>query len=627
MAATRALGRRATMAIVALLAATIAFAPASPTTSAAPAARATTTTVATQRIVGDLRMADGVTLRYTVVKPVGTQHLPTLFEYSGYDPGTRPDADYIKQYVSSGAGYNYIGVNVRGTGCSTGTFDFFQPQEAMDAAAVIAWIRQQAWSDGKVGMIGKSFPGITQLFVAEQNPPGLMAIAPGHFFGDAYRDIARPGGIENYGFASLWSFIARPSYEVESGIAKGAAGDSECLLGALGEIRSATTNPFLQLSLHPYDDELYAQRSPDTNLDQLHVPMLATLSWQDEQLGSRGTDLLARLDDLIAARAAAGIAQTPWWATLTNGDHGMARTATEQADQRRFYDHFLKGIDNGWDSRPRVEVWWESGRNGPRAPGWTTGLDHWAEDQREAEGQLRPLALHLRAGGALTTAPATAGDAPDHYFAIPIAGSEGIANPSYSGLPGLPNFYLWGLKPPAGTSLSWTTAPLAGDTTMLGSGSFDVWLASSAPDTDLQVTLTEIRPDGQEVYIQKGWLKASQRALDPAQSTALRPYQTHQFADVSMLNPNQPVLARVEIFPFGTLLRKGSRLRVTLEEPTALPELWAFTPYAIPALNTVLHDPAHPSQLVLPLVPNDANRVASFPACGTVIRQPCRPAS
>jgi hypothetical protein len=140
------------------------------------------------------------------------------------------------------------------------------------------------------------------------------------------------------------------------------------------------------------------------------------------------------------------------------------------------------------------------------------------------------------------------------------------------------------------------------------------------------VTLTEVRPDGQEVYIQKGWLKASQRALDPRRSTALRPYQTHQQADVALLDPLTPVLARVEIFPFGTLLRTGSRLRVWIEAPTVVPELWAFTPFPGPAVNTVLHDAAHPSSLVLPVVPTEARPAdaQTLPDCGTVIRQPCR---
>jgi putative CocE/NonD family hydrolase len=570
----------------------------------------------TVREQGYLTMADGTKLAYTLVRPAGPGPFPTLFEYSGYDPGRTPDAAYVRRFVEEDGGYAYLGVNLRGTGCSEGTFDFFQPQEAVDGAAVIAWARTQPWSSGLVGMIGKSYPGITQLFVAEQRPPGLAAIAPGHFFADAYRDVARPGGITNHGFATLWSFVARPSYEVQSGPQYVLAGDLGCLNGVTGELRSLPTNPYVQLLQHPYDDALIRERSPITHVADLQVPMLASLAWQDEQLASRQTHLLSALDDL---------GSTSWWATLSNGDHSMSRTPDQLADLERFYDHFLKGEDNGWEDRPRVRVWWEAGRRGgARAPGWVTGLDHWSEAQRRADGELAPLALALRAGGRLTPEPADAAEAPSQYLYVPVAGSQGVGNARY-GYPGLPDRYLWDVPPPSGTAAAFTSDPLASDLTLLGSASLDLWLAATAPDVDLQVTLTEVRPDGQEVFVQQGWLRASQRALTASGSTELLPRQSHQAADVQLLQPGQAVLARVEIFPFGQVLRAGSRLRVWVDAPTFLPQLWAFTPSPVPAAVTILHDAAHPSRLVLPEVPDDAERARDRPACGLVIRQPCRP--
>jgi putative CocE/NonD family hydrolase len=572
--------------------------------------------VSTTTTSGYLTMSDGVRLRYTVVSPVGGAALPTLFEYSGYDPGTTPDANYIDQYVTHGGHYNYIGVNLRGTGCSEGTFDFFQPAEAKDGKAVIDWIAQQPWSDGKVGMIGKSYPGITQLFVAAEAPPGLLAIAPGHVFGDAYRDVARPGGVMNYGFSSLWSFVGRPSYEFQSSPQQVANGDTTCLNGSTAEARGLPTNPFVQLQEHPYDDALYRERSPGPRLDRIRAAVLMTESWQDEQLASRGTDLMAQLDDLKGRKAS-------WWMTVTNGDHGMMRTATEYADLHRYYDHFLKGVDNGWDDRPRVQVWWDA-TTAKRGPTWTTGLEHWSEKQRTKEHELSPYPLSLHGDGTMSPTKPGATEPSRTYAYTPVLGSQGIGNPAYGGVSGPPNQYLWGLKPAPGTSLSWTTAPLTSDLTLLGSASLDLWLSSTAPDTDLQVTLSEVRPDGKEMYLQKGWLRVSQRKLDPRRSTALRPYQTHLEQDVQLLTPGVAVPARVEVFPFGALIRKGSSLRVSVEAPTPLPELWAFAMLPLPALNTVLSDAAHPSRLVLPVVPNDAGRSTALPACDTLIREPCR---
>jgi putative CocE/NonD family hydrolase len=560
--------------------------------------------VPTTRTSGDLTMRDGVTLHYTVVRPSGNAKLPTLFEYSGYDPGTNPDKSYIRQYVESGAGYNYIGVSLRGTGCSTGTFDFFQPAEARDGAAVIAWIRKQAWSNGKVGMIGKSYPGITQLFVAAENPPGLLAIAPGHFFADAYRDVARPGGIQNYGFASLWSFIAQPSYGFQSN-------PSACPDRIPAPVLGLPTNPFLQLQSHLYDDALFRERSP--KFQRIKAAVLATESWQDEQLASRGTELLSKFDDM---------GKRNWWLTVSNGDHGMMRTATGNADLRAYYDYTLKGIDRGWSKRPRVTVHWDATVDG-RKPTWVTGLKHWSEKKRVAAGTLKPTAFALRGDGTLSRKAAVA-DPARTYAYTPVVGSQGIGNPAYGGVGGAPDAYIWSLKPAPASSLQWTSAPLKSDLTLLGSASLDLWLSSTAPDTDLQVTLSEVRPDGKEMYLQKGWLKVSQRKLDPRRSSALRPFQTHLEKDVQLLTPGTAVPARVEVFPFGALIRKGSSIRVSLEAPTGLPELWAFAAFPVPAVNTVLADKAHPSRLVLPVVPNDRNRRTAFPACDTLIREPCR---
>ena len=586
-----------------------------PVVAGSPAAAAAGP-VPTVREAGYLTMADGTQLAYTVVRPAAPGRYPTLFEYSGYFPGRDPDPGYVSRFVERAGHYAYLGLNLPGTGCSGGTYDFFQPQEALDGVAAIEWVRQQAWSNGLVGMIGKSYPGITQLVVGAQHPEGLVAIAPGHFFSDAYRDVARPGGIANHGFAALWSFIGRPSYEFLGGPEHLLAGDAGCLRGSTAELAGLPTNPYVQLLQHPYDDPLYVERSPERWLRELKdIPMLATLAWQDEQLASRQTDLLAQLDDLGGDQ---------WWATLTSGDHSMSRTATELADLERFYDHFLRGVDNGWDARPRVQVRWDAGRDGGRAPGWTTALAHWSEAQRRVEGELVELPLALRAGAGLGSDPAAPGEASSSYSYVPVVGTQGPINPYY-GYSQLPNVWFWDAASPAGTAATFTTAPLDDDLTLLGSASADLWLTATAPDVDLQVTLTEVRPDGQEQFVQQGWLRASQRALDAGRSSALRPYQTHLAEDVAPLAPGEPVLARVEVFPFGHVFRAGSRLRLWVEAPVFLPALWAFTPSPVPAEVTLLHDAEHPSRLVLPQVPNDPARVATPPPCGSLVRQPCRP--
>ena len=550
----------------------------------------------TQRETGYITLPDGVKLAYTAVYPSDGASHPTLFEYSGYNPGAVPDEPYIARYVPKG--YAFIGVNIRGTGCSSGTFDFFEPQQGRDGAYVIDhFIATRPWSNGDVAMIGKSYPGITQLIVAEQKPTHLKAIAPGHFYADAYRDVAYPGGILNYAFASLWSFISQPEPGYASGLQKIAAGDQECLKSvATHTVTNARYNPFIQAQEHRFDDALTQERSPGVHIKDIDVPLYTVLAWQDEQLASRQSHILSQLD-------------VPYWAILTNGDHGMYRTATALAQLDRFIDHFLKGVDNGFETTPHVQIWWEA-KNATRGPTWITGHPAWPVP-------ATPKRLYLNAGGTLDD---TAGVSKANAYVYPF-GMQGIGNPRY-GLPQLPDIYVWGAKPLPGAALKFSTSPLAADTVVLGGASLDLSIASTAVDTDLEAAITEVRPDGQEMFVAKGWLRASHRKLDVAKSTVLRPYQTHAEADFAPLVPGEITPVRVEIFPFGHVFRKGSRIRVWIEAPTVVPELWGFAITPLPAVNIVY---TGVSSLVLPITDVPIGS-PSPPECGSLVRQPCRAA-
>ena len=554
--------------------------------------------VAPVRRTGYVAVRDGTLLKYTVVLPKATGRFPTLLEYSGYEPGTTPDAPYIARFVPQG--YAFIGVSLRGTGCSGGTWDFFQPIEAVDGYDVIEWIARQGWSNGRVAMIGKSYPGITQLFVAEQRPPHLVAIAPGHVFGDAYRDVPYPGGILNYAFAAGWSFVSQPYPSYSAGLKGVGDGDAVCAGHLTARPDSVGRAPFIQAEAHPWDDALFRERSPIEHLERINVPLWTVLSWQDEQVGSRATHLLERL-------------RGPHHVILTNGDHSMYRTEPALRELNRFFDHYVKGKRNGFERTPAIRVWWEAGRDGRRAPGWVTPVDQWPV-------KSTPRRLTLGSNGGLDVA---SGGEPDRYaYAGPTG--EGVQNARYSGVTTQPDAYLWDIKPAPGTAVSYTTPPLAWPITALGAASADLWVSSTAPDTDVQVTLTEVRPDGQEEFVQAGWLRASHRALDPALSRPTRPWQTHRQADGAPLTPLEPALLRVEIFPFGHVFRAGSSIRLWVEGPTLLPQLWGFAALPIPAVDAVHHDADHASALVLPVVGIKARR--GLPPCNTVIRQPCRAA-
>ena len=160
---------------------------------------------------------------------------------------------------------------------------------------------------------------------------------------------------------------------------------------------------------------------------------------------------------------------------------------------------------------------------------------------------------------------------------------------------------------------------------MAGSASADLWVQANAPDVDLQVTLSEVHPDGSEVYVQTGWLRASHRKVDEARSTATRPVQTHLESDAADLPQGEFALARVEIYPFGHVFRAGSKVRITVAAPGGDRAAWKFQ--ALPAGDDLVvqigRSPSAPSRLVLPVIPG-LEAPATLPACNVLRGQPCR---
>jgi putative CocE/NonD family hydrolase len=265
----------------------------------------------------------------------------------------------------------------------------------------------------------------------------------------------------------------------------------------------------------------------------------------------------------------------------------------------KFFDRYVKGIHNGFDSTPHIILQHEV--NGS-TPAWTSYINDWADT-------VQPLRLYLHSGGLLNLTAPTGTEAADMYNYPTPSPSDATWQDTYDAPDG---------------SVSYTTPALTRDAEFFGPGSVDMWLSSTATDTDVQVTVSEVRPDGQEQYIQRGWLRMSHRKLDPVKSTVLRPFHTDLAADSEPLTPGQATFARLEIWPFDHVFRKGSSIRITFDTPASY--LYTFSGFQFlpnPAQNAVYHDPWHVSSVVLPLIPG-ASAGAPLPACGNVTDEPCR---
>ncbi|MEA2126143.1 MAG: uncharacterized protein QOI80_2925, partial [Solirubrobacteraceae bacterium] len=178
---------------------------------------------------------------------------------------------------------------------------------------------------------------------------------------------------------------------------------------------------------------------------------------------------------------------------------------------------------------------------------------------------------------------------------------------------------------PAGTAASYLTAPLDANTTVIGAGAVHAWIRASKPSVDLQVTLTEVRPDGKETFVQGGWLRANERKLIAAKSTPLEPVLGLRPRDVSPLPRKRFVKAIIPLYYEGHAYRAGSQIRVTISAPNGDQPIWSFgeTRPKGKATVTIAHSKRRPSRLLLPVVPG-VDVPTALPPCPGLRGEPCR---
>ncbi|MGH8529937.1 MAG: CocE/NonD family hydrolase [Nevskiales bacterium] len=537
---------------------------------------------------GYLPLSDGTLLNYTLTRPEATGRYPTVLKYGPYAEGVTSDPTW------NDAGYAMLGVNIRGTGCSYGTFHVVRGDEwGADGAEVVAWAASQPWSDGTLGMIGYSFTGTSQLATAAFAGEHLKAIAPGDVFPDFYRDIVYPGGVINQ-WLNAWILVRAVLLGADT--LDEAVTEPDCTLGVL-QSQVPNDAQTLDFVMHPFLDDYWAMQ-PATFLDRVKVPLLGCVNWQDTTVYSRSASMFR--DQLNPETT---------WMVGSNGSH--TDCPISRARLLRFFDRYLKQQNNNWESTPHVLLIHElAGTSGVRetlnddAGAWQTGYAHWSD----FAAAIAPLTFYLHSGGQLQLQPAK--DAASESYRYPLTSRN---TPGDFG--GTSNF---AAAPIPGGALVYTTPALTQDLEFAGSGSANLWIESTATDADVQVTLTEVRPDGQEMFVQNGWLKLSHRKLDEAKSTALWPLHTDRAEDARAMPAGEAVLARVEVQPFNHVFRAGSALRLSVDAPGH----W-MTPVAAPATNTLHLGADQASELVLGWVA--AGRAQTpLPACGTLLNQPCR---
>jgi hypothetical protein len=587
---------------------------------------------------------------------------PTLIEYSGYGYANPEGPDSGIAAIANIMGFTVVDVNMRGTGCSGGAFDFFEPLQNLDGYDVIETIARQPWvAHNKVGMMGISYGGISQLFTAQLRPPSLAAISPISVI-DATHTTLYPGGILNTGFAVEWAKErqhqakpASPDGGQRWAYERIQNGDQTCAANQALHPEAADLMRKIRENDH-YVPAVADPLSPRTFVDKINVPVFMACQWQDEQTGGHCPALVKHFTGTSKK-----------WFTFTNGTH-VDSLAPETFN--RWYD-FLKlyvarqppithtaairvaapiiyesamgiaGVTlprdpvqeqptyeaalSMFEQFPPVRILFDNGAGGS-SPGEPYPAFERSFENLPAPG-TRARSWYFAGRGALRDEP-PARARPDVFSwndrARSLTNFSGSTSTGENGLWTATPDYHWEHHP-AGTAVSYVTSPLRSDSTVVGAGAVHAWIRSSKPNVDLQATISEVRPDGKETFVQNGWLRGNMRKLDRSESTLLEPVLSLRAADVRPLPRDRFVKVTIPLYYEGHVYRSGSRIRVTIEAPNGSQPIWSFSEAQPEGSATiqVAHSRRYPSRLILPVV-EGSSAGTSLPPCPGLRAQPCR---
>jgi len=593
---------------------------------------------------------------------IPTGPTPTLIEYGGYGFANPAGPENGISLIANLLGFTVVDVNMRGTGCSGGAFDFFEPLQNLDGYDVVETIAHQPWAlHHEVGMMGISYGGISQLFTAATKPPSLAAITPLSVI-DNTQTTLYPGGILNTGFALEWA--KERVHDAE------AAGPSSGQSWAYKQVQEGDGTCKENQALHPeavnllkkveenshYRPAVADPLSPVTFVKKIAVPTFMACQWTDEQTGGHCPDLAEHMT---------GTRQK--WFTFTNGAHIdsldpatfnrwvdflelyvarqsplVAGVVAHAAAPLIFEEAFgIKGLTlppdpvqllptyalakSAFEREQQIRVLFDNG-----AGGTSPGQPYPAFEESFNEFPIpgtQAKAWYLAPGGNLKAQPPTGAHADEFTWdarALPLQDFTGDTGSAENGLWTETPAYHWEQSPP-GSAVSYVTAPLGANTTAIGAGAVNVWVRSSTPNVDLQATVSEVRPDGKETFVQNGWVRANERKLDAAKSTRLEPVLSLRESDVEPMPANEFVKVTIPLYYEGHAYRAGSRIRVTIAAPNGTQPIWDFeeTEPAGTADVAIAYSPEDPSNLLLPVVPG-VNVPSGLPPCPGLRGEPCR---
>ena len=511
-----------------------------------------------------IRMDDGIILRADIYRPIQEGRYPAILSYGPYAKGLAFQEGYAAQWekmaqehpdVLKGSsnkyqnwevvdpekwvpdGYACVRIDSRGAGRSPGKIDVWSPREHKDLYDCVEWTARQPWSNGKVGLSGISYFAMNQWHVATLQPPHLAAMVAWEGAADFYRDVCYHGGILSE-FLGKW--YPRQVASVQHGLGERArkspiTGESVAGPETLSDDELVGNRIDLgkEVKAHPLDDQWHRDRSPDWS--DVRTPFLSAANWGGQGLHPRGN-----------FEAFTEAASEQKWLEV----HGLEHWTHFYTDygvrlQKRFFDHFLKGADSGWDRQARVQL-------------QVRHADGRFVERHEYEW---PLARTRWTRYYLTPTPS---------LALPTRGRETRSSMSLSTQATAQETMLE--YDALGDGLTFSTPPLDTEMEITGPIAAKLFISSSTRDADLFLVVRVFAPTGDEVVFQgaldpntpvaQGWLRASHRKLDDRCSLPYRPYHSHD--EVQPLTPGEVYELDVEIWPTCIVVPPGYRVALTI---------------------------------------------------------------
>ena len=565
----------------------------------APMAPGKVVAATTYDVISDVRipMSDGVLLDSDEYVPTTGCPCPTILVQTPYRKSGAGVSEGNTIFPSNG--YAMIVVDVRGTGSSEGMWDSFGAREQQDSVALVQRAASRPFSNGVVGLSGVSYSAINQFLTVEQ--PGtqaVKAIFPIVPMSDAYRDVTWAGGNTDFGFIPLWlglvnglalipaqDALSEPQIalnaESQHALDVAAFAGPALLDATLGGYEMMLPSALQTFPEQAYDGPFYQLRSPVRNISRVAVPTFIVGGTYD--LFQRGEPILFRGLKLSTARKKLMIG--PWYHTSAgNGltaDDGSNPVYDTKGNllpslnnlQLAWFDRWLKGISNGIDAFPAVETYYlGAGKWAPdtKYPASRTTYRRWYLSATPGSGTslyAGSLAPAADGGNTTVTLPwiplnGTCSRSTTQWTAGLVSGIATCENDS---------------RPSELLATTFTTPPFTAPYAISGPIDATIWISSTAADTQVIATLSDVAPDGASSQITAGTLVASLRALTAtacgavvadcslyANGQLIEPWHPYTHASQSALTPGVPTRLEIEIFPTSAVIEPGHSLRLTI---------------------------------------------------------------